>query len=71
MSNELESIWKEVVMAKLRYCPAICLKGGKPVRISRVQAKIQTKHLPHTSLKHCPYTNLLSGKSASHNVQII
>jgi hypothetical protein len=35
MDGVLETIWKQVVVAKPRYCPVICLKGlGKTVKDS-------------------------------------
>jgi len=34
VNDELERLWKEVVMASFKYCPNICLKWlGKPMKI--------------------------------------
>jgi hypothetical protein len=48
MKNELERIWKEVVVARTRYYyPGICLEGlrktTKPVRKAGVPGEIRTR----------------------------
>lgn len=43
---------------------------GKPVRIAAVPGKVQTKHLPNTSLEHYFYTNLF-GVIIFHSYLII
>jgi hypothetical protein len=63
MTNALEWIWKEVVVAYLRYYPTICLQGlsktvKKPsVQMGGVLAEIETTYLSSTSLD---YTSLFS-----------
>jgi hypothetical protein len=56
MYDEVESIWKEVVLAYSRYCPRICQERlGKIikawVRTAGIPAKIRTQHFPNTSLE--------------------
>jgi hypothetical protein len=62
MNDEMEKIWKEAVMAQLRYYPSICLGRLKKttlesVRITGTLAGIQTEHHPNTSLEGYHYTN--------------
>jgi hypothetical protein len=50
MNDEMEKIWKEAVMAQLRYYPCICLgrlkkTAQESVRIAGALAEIQTEHL--------------------------
>jgi hypothetical protein len=57
MTDELERIWREAVMAYSRYYPSICLEGLREttktsVRIPGVPAEIQIKPLPNASLEH-------------------
>jgi hypothetical protein len=35
MNNDLERMCKEVVMAKFKYCPGICLEGLKKNNLSQ------------------------------------
>ena len=55
MTDELERIWKEEAIAKLRYYPSICLKEliktMKKLNIAEIQAENQSRHLLSTSLK--------------------
>jgi hypothetical protein len=57
MNDELEVIWKETVMAELKYYLRICLEGLKnttetSIRIADVPVEIRTEYLPDKSLKH-------------------
>jgi hypothetical protein len=49
MNDELERIWKEVVVAHSSYCHGICLEEpkifAKALRIAGVLAEIRTRHL--------------------------
>jgi hypothetical protein len=65
MNDEMEKIWKEAVMAQLRYYPTICLgrlkkTAQESVRIAGALAEIQTEHHPNMSLEGYHYTNQLS-----------
>jgi hypothetical protein len=55
MSDKLERIWKEVVMAYSRYYPGIFLEGLKKimktlVRIACIPVESETKHFLSTNL---------------------
>lgn len=62
MIDELETIWKEVIMSNLRYYPNIFLKGLTETRKSLSQdscvlAEIWTKYLPNASIEwYCYFT---------------
>jgi hypothetical protein len=63
IDEELGGMWKEAVMALLRYYTGICLGDlGKlrkiSVRIAGVPTEIRTEHFPSTSLELYPYTRL-------------
>jgi hypothetical protein len=51
--DELGRIWKEAVVAYLRYYLGICVEENheKPGRIVGVSDKNQSQHLPNTSLE--------------------
>jgi hypothetical protein len=59
---ERESIWKEAIVAWLRYYPRIYLERLKKasVRIRLVLAKIRSEHLPNRDLERYRYASLLS-----------
>jgi hypothetical protein len=65
MIVELKTIWKEAIMASLRYYPSIFLEGlRKPLknlfRISNIPAQIETECLPHVNVEFYHYASLLS-----------
>lgn len=55
MNDKLKRIWKEPVMAYLRYYPDISVDGlkeaTKNTRIASVPSKIQSENLPNTNLR--------------------
>jgi hypothetical protein len=64
MDDELEGIWKKVVVVQSRYNAGICLEGMRktmknPARMAGVQDKIQTENLPNTNLQRYCYANPL------------
>jgi hypothetical protein len=53
MNNEVERIWKEIVIPKLRYYSEVCperLNETTKNRIVHVRAKNRTRHFQNTSL---------------------
>jgi hypothetical protein len=63
VSDELERIWKESVVAYLRYYPSIFLerqrKPTKILRLAYIPSEIPVEHLANTSLGRCRLANLL------------
>jgi hypothetical protein len=61
MIGELESIWKEAIMAKSRHHPDICLEEPRKTSVNTagVLTENQTQYLPNTSQRRWPYANLL------------
>jgi hypothetical protein len=63
LMNDLERIWKEMVMAYLRYYLKICLEGLKNTRrlsqYSWYPSLICTKYFLSIILEHYHYTSLL------------
>jgi hypothetical protein len=61
INTPLVGIWNELIVAKSRHYPDICLKGlrkiRKTVRISGVPSEIRTEHLPNTS--QAPYRSTI------------
>jgi hypothetical protein len=55
MNDDLERMWKEVLMSESRYYLGICLEGlRKTAKTSAsIQAEIHAVHLPNTSLDQC------------------
>jgi hypothetical protein len=62
MTDEMEKIWKEEVVAYSKYYPDTCLKRLRKNfnQDSRCPALIRNGHLPNTNLERCHYTSLLS-----------
>jgi hypothetical protein len=50
------NVWKEAILAKVRYYPGVCLDGrDKPTetfKIGGVSGKIQIKYFRETALEH-------------------
>jgi hypothetical protein len=59
---ELESIWKEAVIAYLKYYSRICLERPMKAsfRIPLVLDKIRSEHLPNRDPERYRYASLLS-----------
>jgi hypothetical protein len=61
MNDEFEGMWKEAVMALLRYSSVIYVEGQEKSRKFSVSSldgdpeKIRTEHLQNTSLQRCHY----------------
>jgi hypothetical protein len=59
MTNELGRIWKEAIMAYLKYYASTCLEEVmetiKNLRIDSVPAEIQVRHLLYTSSVLLPH----------------
>jgi hypothetical protein len=51
MIDELKGVWKEIVMAYLRYYHSICLKGLRKITENLVLAKFRTEHLANAVLR--------------------
>jgi hypothetical protein len=63
MTDEFERIWKEAVVALLKYYPTSCLEWlenttENPGMIAGVSAEIRTKQHPNTGLERYRYNNL-------------
>lgn len=63
MTDELEIIRKEVVMAQLGHCPGICLEGLRKTtktlsQDTEVPAEIQTEHFLNVHQECCHYASL-------------
>jgi hypothetical protein len=60
MNDELERIWREVVVALLRYYPTVCLEGPrkmvKNLRIASALVVIQTEHKSRSATATPAYT---------------
>jgi hypothetical protein len=62
--DELQTAWREDVLAYSRYYPRMFLKGMRKttnnIRVVGVLAEVQTEYLVNTILKRYRFTNLLS-----------